>query len=119
MLSLLTRCRLERALNIIEHSETIQTATLEVSVVIVGHADYLLVCLHLFDNSVISSIENLNIPEIQRHQNETIIAQRVIHFEFTRHLLLKLEFVSSEKVKIHLVILTDKCIYSDIFDKLR
>ena len=64
MLSLLTRCCLEGALNVIEDSETIQAATLEVSVVIVGHADDLLIRLHLLDYRVISSIENLNIPQI-------------------------------------------------------
>ena len=50
MLSLLTRCCLKRALNIVENAETVQSTALEVPVVIKSHTDDLLIRFHLLDN---------------------------------------------------------------------
>ena len=67
MLSLFTRCRLKRALNVVKNAETIQSAALKVAVVVVGHADNLLSCLHLFDDRVVGSVKNLNVSQVERH----------------------------------------------------
>ena len=98
MLSLLPRSGLERALDIVENSEAIQSAALEIPVVIIGHADYLLTRLHLFDNRVIGPVENLYISQIKSDKDKAIIAQSVEYFELSGHFLFDLELISGEKV---------------------
>ena len=72
----------------------------------------------MFDDRVVGSVENLNVSQVERHQNKTIVAQRVEHFELAWHLLLELELVSREKVQLHLLVLADQRIDSNKFDEL-
>lgn len=118
MLSLFTASRLKGALNVVKDAEAIESATLKVSVVIVGHADNLLSCLHLLDDGVVGPVEDLNVSQVERHQNKPIVAQRVEHFELSRQLLLEFKLVRREKVQLHFLVLADQRIDSNIFDKL-
>ena len=102
MVSLFARCGLERSLCVIEDTIAIDTAALEVSMVIVSDHDNLLACLHLLDDLKVGSVKDLNVSLVERHQYEAIVAKSVIDFELSRHLLFEFKFISRKEVKLHL-----------------
>ena len=61
VMSLLARCGLERSLCVIENTIAIDTAALEVSMVIVSDHDNLLACLHLLDDLEVGPVKDLDV----------------------------------------------------------
>ena len=98
MLALLTARRLERALNIVKNAVSVQSTALEVPPVIERHADNLLVRFHLFDDLEVGPVEDLDVAQVEGDQNETIVSESVVDFEFARHFLLQLELIRREEV---------------------
>ena len=102
MVSLLARCGLERSLGIIENTIAIDSAALEVAMVIVSDHDNLLACLHLLDDFKVGPVKDLDVTLVQSYQYESIIAESVIDLELSRNLLFKFKLISCEEVKLHL-----------------
>ena len=102
MVSLLARCGLKRSLSVIENTIAIDTAALEVAMVIVSDYDNLLARLHLLDDFKVGPVKDLDVTLVQRHQYKSIVAESVIDLELSRHLLFKFKLISCEEVKLHL-----------------
>ena len=119
MLSCLTRCRLEGALDVVENSEAVQSAALKVPIVVEGHADDLLVSFHLLHDLEVCAVKDLDVSLVEGDKDEAIVAECVKDLELTRHLLLYFKLVPTEEVKLHILILAQDCIDTDILDELR
>lgn len=105
VMPLLTRCRLERPLHIVEHSVAIESTALKVAIVVVSDSNDLLRGLHLLHNFIIGSVEDLDVSLVKSNHNEPIVAKSVHHLKLARHFLFELELIGSEKVYLHLLIL--------------
>ena len=119
MLSLLTRCRLEGTLDIIENTETVQSAALKVPVIIEGHTDDLIVSFHLLNDLEVCAVKYLDVSFVESDKDEAIIADRVENFKLARHLLLQFELIGTEEVQLHLLVLAQNRVDADKLDELR
>lgn len=115
---LLTCCRLERSLHIIEHAVPIEATALEVAIVVVCDRYDLLGGLHLLNHFKVGSVEDLDVSLVKSYHDETIIAKSVHHLEFARHFLFQFELVGGEEVYLHLLILADNRVDTDKLDEL-
>ena len=84
MLTYLTRGRLKRTLDIVEDAETIHAATLEVSITVVGNNDNLFRGSNLFDDLIVSPVENLNVSLIECDNNKSVVAKSIEYLKLAR-----------------------------------
>ena len=67
----------------------------------------------------ICAVKDLDVSFVESDKDESVVTKGVEHFELARHLLSDFKFVTTEEVKLHLLILTQDCINANILDKLR
>ena len=79
----------------------------------------LLVSFHLLHDLEVCAVKDLDVSLVEGDKDEAIVAECVKDLELTRHLLLYFKLVPTEEVKLHILILAQDCIDTDILDELR